>query len=206
MELRNKTVSFITLGCKVNQYETDGMCHLLEQEGCIPVSEQEAADITIVNTCAVTNIAARKSRQMLRRVKKKKKDAVLIAAGCYIQNAEQLFQELPEVDLFLGNNQKRHIAEFLKLYQGERDRQTYKVDINQPVEYEEFSCVEAKEHTRAFLKIQDGCNQFCSYCIIPYVRGRVRSRMPSDIVREAYSLAEKGYRELVLTGIHISSY
>ena len=206
MELKNKTVSFITLGCKVNQYETDGMCHLLEQEGCIPVSEQEAADITIVNTCAVTNIAARKSRQMLRRVKKRKPDAVVIAAGCYIQNVEQVLEELPEVDIFLGNNQKRHIAQFLKLYEGVQDRQAYRIDINQTVEYEEFSQVGIKEHTRAFIKIQDGCNQFCSYCIIPYVRGRVRSRKPSEICLEAQMLADSGYKELVLTGIHISSY
>lgn len=206
MELRNKTVSFITLGCKVNQYETDGMCHLLEQEGCIFVPEQEKADIAIVNTCAVTNIASRKSRQMLHRVKKKNPDAILIAAGCYIQNVEQVLRELPEVDIFLGNNQKRHIAEFLKLYQKRQDRQAHKIDINHTSEYEEFSCIGSSGHTRAFVKIQDGCNQFCSYCIIPYVRGRVRSRKPSDICAEAETLAARGYRELVLTGIHISSY
>lgn len=206
MELRNKTVSFTTLGCKVNQYETDKMCHLLEQEGCIPVSGQEAADIAVVNTCAVTNIASRKSRQMLHRVKKNNPAAVLIAAGCYIQNVEQVVRELPEVDIFLGNNQKKYIAEFLKLYQKGQARQAHKIDINHTHEYEEFSCVGSSEHTRAFVKIQDGCNQFCSYCIIPYVRGRVRSRKLSDICAEAEVLADRGYRELVLTGIHISSY
>lgn len=206
MHKESRTVAFLTLGCKVNQYETDGMAQLLEKAGYRVVTLEEGADVTIVNTCAVTNIAERKSRQMMRRAKEKNKNTVLVAAGCYIQNVENTLEELPEVDLFLGNNQKNHIVAFLEEYFHNQQRCNHRIDVNHTSEYEEFSIGATREHTRAYVKIQDGCNQFCSYCIIPYVRGRVRSRELEDIIKEVEQLAVEGYREIVLTGIHISSY
>ena len=210
-----KTVAFITLGCKVNQYETDGMAQQLKEAGYELVSQEAGADVTIINTCAVTNIAQRKSRQMMSRARKKNPNTVLVAAGCYIQNAEKELDALKEVDLFLGNNQKNEIVSFLNAYFANRNAEhpnsvteahKHIIDINHTSEYEEFSIASTKEHTRAYVKIQDGCNQFCSYCIIPYVRGRVRSRKAEDIVNETKKLMQQGYKEIVLTGIHISSY
>ena len=210
-----KTVAFITLGCKVNQYETDGMAQQLKEAGYTLCSYEEGADVTIINTCAVTNMAQRKSRQMMSRARKKNPDTVLVAAGCYIQNAEKELEELKEVDMFLGNNQKNEIVPFLEAYFANRKEtkavnahsgEKHIIDINHTSEYEEFSIASTKEHTRAYVKIQDGCNQFCSYCIIPYVRGRVRSRKAKEIVKETKNLIAQGYKEIVLTGIHISSY
>ncbi len=206
MSTEQKTVSFITLGCKVNQYESDGMAELLKKAGYKIVPDQTPSDVTVVNTCAVTNIASRKSRQMMHRAKKRNPDTVLVAAGCYIQSMEKELEQLPEVDIFLGNNQKNEIVAFLQEYFAGRGESTHLIDINHSSSYEEFSIGATKEHTRAYVKIQDGCNQFCSYCIIPYVRGRVRSRQMEDILKEAVTLAMDGYEELVLTGIHISSY
>ena len=201
-----KTVALITLGCKVNQYETDGMAQKLKEAGYQIVPLETGADITIVNTCAVTNMAQRKSRQMMSRAKKKNPDTILVAAGCYIQNAEKTLDELKEVDIFLGNNQKHEIVKYIEEYLKSHSQTSHLIDINHTSEYEEFSLASTAEHTRAYVKIQDGCNQFCSYCIIPYVRGRVRSRNSDDIVKEAKKLVKDGYQEIVLTGIHISSY
>ena len=207
-----KTVAFITLGCKVNQYETDGMAQQLKEAGYELCSYEEGADVTIINTCAVTNMAQRKSRQMMSRARKKNPNTILVAAGCYIQNAEKELEDLKEVDMFLGNNQKNEIVAFLEEYQKHHQSNpqakadTHIIDINHTDAYEEFSIASTKENTRAYVKIQDGCNQFCSYCIIPYVRGRVRSRAAKDILQETKKLVDQGYQEIVLTGIHISSY
>ncbi len=206
MKFAQQTVSFVTLGCKVNQYESDAMAKKLEEEGFKIIKEQELADITIINTCAVTGVAEQKSRQMMSRAKKRNPKTVLVVAGCYVQNMEEALKTFPDVDIFLGNNKKKNIAEYLKAYLNNRERQSYIIDINSKTEYESLSIDSTKEHTRAYVKIQDGCNQFCSYCIIPYVRGRVRSRALEDIVSEVYGLVDKGYKEIVLTGIHISSY
>lgn len=206
MKNQERTVRFITLGCKTNQYETDGMAQRMQAAGYRVVTEDVGTDITVVNTCAVTNIAERKSRQMMRRAKKLNPDTILIAAGCYIQNVEATLDQLEEVDIFLGNNQKQYIVDYVASYEENLQPVAHVIDINHTSEYEEFSISGTKEHTRAYIKVQDGCNQFCSYCIIPYVRGRVRSRAQSEIVCEAQKLAEDGFKEIVLTGIHISSY
>ena len=279
--LKGKKIAVLTLGCKVNQYETDGMREELERVGCEFVNFEEGADIYLVNTCSVTNMAERKSRQMLHRARKLNPKAVVVAIGCYVQAAPQEVQEDLAVDILIGNNCKKNITEILEKYlknqiniqegneekigtlenEEEKEKQhTYgknewkriekcdfknrtsekqvvkeyhknetnkKVDedllssicqnqieasvprwipIEETEEYEELFLTHMQEHTRAYIKIQDGCNQFCSYCIIPYVRGRIRSRKPEDILEEVRRLAEGGCKEVVLTGIHLSSY
>lgn len=247
-----KSVALHNLGCKVNAYEMDYMQQMLQEKGYKIVPFDEAADIYIVNTCTVTNIADRKSRQMLHRAKKRNPDAVVVAVGCYVQTGQDTLEKDGAVDLAIGNNRKKDLVEILEVYlesrqadgpaeseQGERagaaadreeaadgmcgaeraDREEASgrterdapqvvietVDIAR-APYEEMTLKTTAEHTRAYIKIQDGCNQFCSYCIIPYARGRVRSREEADILREARGMAQTGYREIVLTGIHISSY
>lgn len=208
------------LGCKVNAYETEAMQQQLEAAGYEIVSFQEQADVYVINTCSVTNIADRKSRQMLHRAKKMNPDGVVVAVGCYVQAAKESLKKDRAVDLVVGNNKKKDLAEILEEYFVRQEQQkapdaayeernaagSYVIDIGKTREYENLSIEKEAEHTRAFIKIQDGCNQFCSYCIIPYTRGRVRSRNPEDIVREVRKLACKGYQEIVLTGIHLSSY
>ncbi len=201
-----KSVSFLTLGCKVNQYESDGMAELLKANGYDVLPWGEKSDVSIVNTCAVTNIASRKSRQMLNRAKKINPDTVLVACGCYIQSVDDVLNTLPEVDIFLGNNQKNRIVEFLDEYYKNKTRQDHIIDINRESAYESFAINNTVANTRAYVKVQDGCNRFCTYCIIPYVRGRVRSRSMEGIVREVESLAASGYKEIVVTGIHVTSY
>jgi len=200
-----KSVAFHTLGCKVNAYETEAMQKELADAGYEIRSFGDTADVYVVNTCSVTNIADRKSRQMLHRAKALNPDAVVVAAGCYAQGAKDTLKEDLAVDIILGNHEKRDIARVLAEYfDGGSTPEV--AEIGGVRDYDEFSTGGSTDHTRAFLKIQDGCNQFCSYCIIPYVRGRVRSRRPEEILLEAERFAEKGYREIVLTGIHLSSY
>ncbi len=193
------------LGCKVNAYETEAMQELLEQAGYEICSFQEQADVYIINTCTVTNMADRKSRQMIHRARRMNPDAVIAAAGCYVQVADA--QELDrDIDIVIGNNQKKELVSILDEYMQRKEQTVRIVDINHTREYEELKMTKTAEHTRAYLKVQDGCNQFCTYCIIPYARGRVRSRALPDVVDEVRRLAEHGYREIVLTGIHLSSY
>ena len=209
-----KSVALHNLGCKVNGYEMDVMQQMLQEKGYKIVSFDEQADIYIVNTCTVTNIADRKSRQMLHRAKKKNPDAIVVAVGCYVQAGGEEVLKDEGIDLAVGNNRKKDLVAILEKYMEEgpanSNRKTLEhttiIDIGKTVEYEEMRLQETSGHTRAYIKIQDGCNQFCSYCIIPYARGRVRSRSQEDILTEVRGLAEKGYKETVLTGIHISSY
>lgn len=215
-----KKVALHNLGCKVNAYETEAMQEMLENHGYEIVPFKEGADIYIINTCTVTNMADRKSRQMLHRAKKMNPEAVVVACGCYVQAMKDQVDE--SIDIVVGNNRKKDIVEILAEYEenigdqkelvAKNDEQTKKsiqtemIDINHTKEYEELSLSQTVEHTRAYIKVQDGCNQFCSYCIIPYARGRVRSRERAHVVDEVRKLAENGYKEVVLTGIHLSSY
>ena len=202
-----KRAALHNLGCKVNAYETEAMQELLEQEGYEIVPFHEDADVYIINTCTVTNMAARKSRQMLHRAKKKNPDAVVVACGCYVQAKQDEIDE--SIDIVVGNNRKKNIVEILAEYEASKEKQTVQkevIDINHTDEYEELHLTKTAEHTRAYIKVQDGCNQFCSYCIIPFARGRVRSRSYDSVIAEVKKLAEGGYKEVVLTGIHLSSY
>ncbi len=252
-----KRAAFHTLGCKVNTYETDAMQQMLEEAGYTIVPFSEEADVYIINTCSVTNIADRKSRQMLHRAKKKNPHAIVVAAGCYVQTATEQAKKDASIDILIGNNQKQHLVALLEEYENRKkhlaelleeydhrkqqeaelleecdhrkkqeaeNHEEYDVrkqemaaafegnlvdviDINHKQQsYEELKVSSPTDHTRAFLKVQDGCNQFCSYCIIPYARGRVRSRAMDDVLAETRRLAENGFQEIVLTGIHLSSY
>lgn len=200
-----KTVAYHNLGCKVNAYEMDAMLQALRQKGYQIVSFEEKADIYIVNTCTVTNIADRKSRQMLHKAKKLNPEGIVVAVGCYVQSDTQAVASDEAVDLVIGNNKKKDLVGILEGY-FEGVEQESVIDINHTLEYEEMKLTATEEHTRAYIKIQDGCNQFCTYCMIPYARGRVRSRQKSDILEEIRGLVDAGYKEFVLTGIHISSY
>jgi len=202
--IKNKKAAFLTLGCKVNSYETEAMQALLLAAGATIVDFNEVADIYVVNTCSVTNMADRKSRQMLHRAKKKNPDAVVVAAGCYAQTADEVSMKENGIDVIIGNNQKKQIVEILEQHMAGVENK--RLEIGKETEYEELSLDTQVEHTRAYIKIQDGCNQFCSYCIIPYARGRIRSRNPQDVLEEVKRLAASGYQEVVLTGIHLSSY
>ena len=201
-----KKVALHNLGCKVNAYEVEAMQQLLENAGYEIVPFGEGAEVYVINTCTVTNIADRKSRQMLHKAKKMNPDAIVVATGCYAQADTERLKEDLSVDLILGNNQKRQIVEALEEYEKEHAKQVQVIEINHTKEYEELSIASTAEHVRAYIKVQDGCNQFCTYCIIPFARGRVRSRKIEDVLREVETLAAKGYREVVLTGIHLSSY
>ena len=201
-----KKVALHNLGCKVNAYEVEAMQQLLENAGYEIVPFGEGAEVYVINTCTVTNIADRKSRQMLHKAKKMNPDAIVVATGCYAQADTERLKEDLSVDLILGNNQKRQIVEVLEEYEKEHAKQVQVIEINHTKEYEELSIASTAEHVRAYIKVQDGCNQFCTYCIIPFARGRVRSRKIEDVLREVETLAAKGYREVVLTGIHLSSY
>lgn len=205
-----KTVAFCTLGCKVNQYETDAMRGSFEAEGYEVKEFSQEASVYVINTCTVTNMADRKSRQMMHRAKKKNPDGIIVAVGCYVQAAKEQLEEDTLIDLVIGNNMKSRVVQIVEQYiQDNRhteDRDAYVADIAHSHEYETMHIETVSEHTRAYIKIQDGCNQFCSYCIIPYARGRVRSRKMEDILQEVRNLTANGYKEIVLTGIHISSY
>ena len=234
-----KSVAFHNLGCKVNSYEIDVMQQMLQEKGYEIVPFEHAADIYIVNTCTVTNMADRKSRQMLHRAKQKNPQAVVVAVGCYVQTGKEAVEQDECIDLAVGNNRKKDLVSILEAFLQEREaaadvrnddqtaeaakmqeiveqkmppaawktlNDTTVIDINSTYEYEEMTLKQTAEHTRAYIKIQDGCNQFCSYCVIPYARGRVRSRKAEDILAEISGIVVAGYREIVLTGIHISSY
>ena len=200
-----RRAAFHTLGCKVNAYETEAMEELLQTAGYDIVPFTEQADVYVVNTCSVTNMAERKSRQMLHRAKKLNPEAVVVATGCYVQVSEEEARADAAVDLVLGNNQKRQIVTALDAYFEGRTFDDVLADVEKE-QYEELEVSTVLEHTRAFVKVQDGCNQFCSYCIIPYARGRVRSRRMENVIAEIKRLAESGIQEVVLTGIHLSSY
>ena len=200
-------VALHNLGCKVNAYEIEAMQQLLEEAGYEIVPFEPGADIYVINTCTVTNIADRKSRQMLHKAKKMNPEAIVVATGCYVQTGGEKLEKDEAIDLVLGNNQKINIVEALAEYaENKPGHGSHVIKINQTKEYEELSIDRTAEHVRAYIKVQDGCNQFCTYCIIPYARGRVRSRNIKSVLKEVRALAEKGYKEVVLTGIHLSSY
>ena len=201
-----KKAALHNLGCKVNAYEVEAMQQLLEEAGYEIVPFEPGADVYVINTCTVTNIADRKSRQMLHKAKKMNPDAIVVATGCYAQTDTAHLDEDSAVDLILGNNRKKNIVEALREYEQKHSKQSDVIKINQTKEYEALSISRTAEHVRAYIKVQDGCNQFCTYCIIPYARGRVRSRRKEDVLEEIRGLAERGYKEVVLTGIHLSSY
>lgn len=201
-----KKAALHNLGCKVNAYETEAMQQMLEEAGYEIVPFSEKADVYVINTCSVTNMADRKSRQMLHRARKMNPDAVVVAAGCYVQAQAEKQVIDPCIDIVLGNNKKQDLLTALQAYEEAHGDLREVIDINHTKEYENLHLTKQGEHTRAYIKVQDGCNQFCSYCIIPYARGRVRSRAKEDVVAEVTDLAKNGYQEVVLTGIHLSSY
>ena len=202
-----KKAALHNLGCKVNAYETEAMQQLLEEAGYEIVPFSEYADVYVINTCSVTNMADRKSRQMLHKAKKQNPDAVIVGAGCYVQTKEAQALVDESINIVIGNNKKSELVALLEEYDKTHKKCSRVVDINhEKQDYEEMFLDHTAEHTRAFIKVQDGCNQFCSYCIIPFARGRVRSRKLDDVVCEVSKLAQNGFKEVVLTGIHLSSY
>ena len=208
----SKVVRFVTLGCKVNQYETNAMAQKFLEKGyqiieeITPENEDIKPDICIINTCTVTNMSDRKSRQMLRRMKEKNPSTIVVAVGCYAQVAKKELAKIPEIDLVLGNNEKVEIVKFVEEYINNHINNVELDDVMYSKEFSDFGNVTYTEKTRAVIKIQDGCDRFCSYCIIPYARGRVRSRKPENIISEITQIASKGIKEVVITGIHIASY
>ena len=202
-----KNISFYTLGCKVNQYETNAMMQKFQEAGYKIVDINEnISDVCVINTCTVTNMSDRKSRQMLRKIKEKNNNAIIIATGCYAQVAKKQLEEMPEVDIILGNDEKNDIVYYLEKYIKNQQPIIEVQDINEQKEFRDMGQITYTEKTRAVIKVQDGCNQFCSYCLIPYARGRVRSRKPESILKEIEQIANKGIKEVVITGIHIASY
>lgn len=206
VNIKGKRVAIYTLGCKVNQYESDCMAEALNKEGCISVSFDECADIYIINTCAVTNMAERKSRQIIHRAKKINPNAVVAACGCYVQAAKEQLEADLGIDIIIGNNRKKDIARLLDEYLAANSVEDNFIDINDTCEYEDMTMVKPQEHCRAYVKVQDGCNNFCTYCIIPYTRGRIRSRAIDDVLEEVKGLIAQGIKEVVITGINLSSY
>ena len=208
----NKIVSFITLGCKVNQYETNAMAQKFLEKGYqiieeeTPENEEIKPDICIINTCTVTNMSDRKSRQMLRRMKDINKNAIIVACGCYVQVSKEEVEQMEEIDFVLGNNEKKNIVEYVEKYIEENKKEENMEDVMQQREFVDFGDVTYTEKTRAVIKVQDGCDRFCSYCIIPYARGRVRSRKPQSVISEIEKIAKQGIQEVVVTGIHVASY
>lgn len=200
------TAALHNLGCKVNSYETDVMQQMLVEAGYEIRDFNDSADVYIINTCTVTNMADRKSRQMLHKAKSRNENSIVVAVGCYAQAAGEKLLEDSSVDIVIGNNRKKDLVRILEEYRKEHRAEDTLIDINHTTEYETLMLGQTSGHTRAYIKIQDGCNQFCSYCIIPFARGRVRSREAEDIEAEVTALAGKGYKEIVITGIHISSY
>ena len=201
-----KTVAFYTLGCKVNQYETNAMEQQFIQNNYKIVENTEKADIYVINTCTVTNMADRKSRQMLRRVKEINKSAIIVVCGCYAQVAKSEIQQIPEVDIILGINEKNKIVQIVEEYLANKDNIIEVADVSKQKEFLDFGDVTYTEKNRAVIKVQDGCNMFCSYCLIPYARGRIRSRKIENVVSEIEKIAKQGIKEVVITGIHVASY
>ena len=202
----NKKVAFCSLGCKVNQYETNAMAQKFVANGYKIVEFDEYADIYIVNTCTVTNIADRKSRQMLRRAKEINKDATLVACGCYAQVAKEELKKIPEIDLIIGNNEKNDIISIIENHIAQKGTEDIVSDVMYKLDYVELGTTTYTEKTRAVIKIQDGCDRFCSYCLIPYARGHIRSRKIENVIEEIKKVVEEGINEVVITGIHIASY
>ena len=202
-----KKVSFYTLGCKVNQYETNAMAQKFKEAGYEIVDmNDDISDICIVNTCTVTNMSDRKSRHSLRRVKEKNPSAIIAAVGCYAQVAKNDLEIMSEIDIVLGNEEKANIVQYVEKFMGNQNKLIEIEDIASKKEFEDMGQITYTEKTRAFIKVQDGCNQFCSYCIIPYARGRVRSRNAESIIKEITQIAQNGIKEVVITGIHVASY
>ena len=210
--IKGLKVALHNLGCKVNSYEMDVMSQKLSDAGCVIVPFNEKADVYIINTCTVTNIADRKSRQMLHKSKKENPDAIVVAVGCYVETGMDGVKKDEAIDLAVGNNKKSEIADILSEFvaaRGDFDKTMggkSVIDINHTDVYEEMRLTDLPEHTRAYIKVQDGCNQFCTYCVIPYARGRVRSRDMGDVIEEVKDLSLKGCKEVVITGIHVGSY
>ena len=206
--MEKRKVAFLTLGCKVNQYETNGMIQEFQKNGYEIVEFLEKADIYVVNTCTVTNMSDRKSRQMLRQAKKNNSEAIVVAVGCYVQVAKEDVEKLEEIDLVLGTNEKTNIIKYVEEYMSSKDDSyvTQIDDVMHNQNYGDFGSVTYTEKTRAVIKVQDGCDRFCSYCIIPYARGRVRSRKPESVINEITEIAKNGIKEVVITGIHVASY
>ncbi len=201
-----RTVAFYTLGCKVNQYETNAMEQQFIQNNYKIVENTEKADIYVINTCTVTNMADRKSRQMLRRVKEINQSAVIVVCGCYAQVAKTELEEIPEVDIILGINEKNKIVQIVEEYLASKNNIIEVADVSKQKEFLDFGDVTYTEKNRAVIKVQDGCNMFCSYCLIPYARGRIRSRKIENVVSEIEKIAKQGIKEVVITGIHVASY
>ena len=201
-----KKVAFCSLGCKVNQYETNAMAQSFIERGYKVVEFDEFADIYIVNTCTVTSIADKKSRQMLRRAKEINKNSVLVACGCYAQVAPEEVKKIDEIDLIVGNNEKKDIIEIIENHIKENGTEFQVSDVMYKEEYVEFGPTTYTEKTRAVIKVQDGCDRFCSYCLIPYARGHIRSRKPENVIEEVKDIVSKGFKEIVVTGIHVASY
>lgn len=201
-----KKAATLTLGCKVNQYETDAVTQMLENAGYQIVPFEEEADVYIINTCSVTNVADKKSMKMIRRAKKKNPHAVIVAMGCFVQAKAEELENSEFIDILIGNNKKKEMVSVLEEYFETHNKTAQVIDLFHTKDYEELSLKKQVEHTRAYIKVQDGCNQFCSYCIIPYTRGRARSRKKEQILEEIKNLGKEGYKEVVLTGIHLSSY
>jgi threonylcarbamoyladenosine tRNA methylthiotransferase MtaB len=212
--MTNKRVAFCTLGCKVNQYETNAMMQEFMKHEWEIVDFEEVANAYIINTCTVTNMADRKSRQMIRRVKEINPEAILVAVGCYAQVAKEELEKIPEIDLILGTNEKKNIYNLVNELVQDRnligkEEKNQKIDITDVLhceEYAEFGEVTFTEKTRAVIKVQDGCDRFCSYCIIPFARGHIRSRKPENVISEITKIAKIGIKEVVITGIHLASY
>ncbi len=211
--MKQGNIAFLTLGCKVNQYETNAMAQKFKEEG-YEVIEYESSDIKsgteidiyVINTCTVTNISDRKSRQILRKVKEHNPNAIIVATGCYAQVAKEVLNNMEEIDLVLGNNEKKDIVQYVEQFKENNNRISEVKDAFEPKEFSEFGTTTYTEKTRAAIKVQDGCDRFCTYCIIPYARGRVRSRRPEKIIEEIKEISKKGIKEVVITGIHIASY
>lgn len=211
MKMRNKdiimkTVAFYTLGCKVNQYESEAISSLFEQKGYDVVPFEQSSDVYIINTCTVTNLSDRKSRQAIRKAKKNNPNSIVAVMGCYAQTASEDVMKLPEVDLVIGTKDRKKIIEYISRIEAGECRINAVDNIMSTRDFEELKVTTYKERTRAYLKIQEGCSQFCSYCIIPYARGPIRSRKPEDIIEEVKGLSQNGFFEIVLTGIHLASY
>ncbi|MCR5785954.1 MAG: tRNA (N(6)-L-threonylcarbamoyladenosine(37)-C(2))-methylthiotransferase MtaB [Eubacterium sp.] len=204
---RGKRAALHNLGCKTNAYETEAMAEILKDDGYTIVDFSEKADVYVINTCTVTNIADRKSRQMLHRAKKMNPEAIVCACGCYVQTADMKnFEDDDSIDVFIGTNEKSRIAEGIDEYIKTGKKVKYIADLSKEKDYENMRVRVSESHARAFVKVQDGCNRFCSYCIIPFARGRLRSARPEDVIEEVSGLAKRGFKEVVLTGIHITSY
>ena len=201
-----KSIAFYTLGCKVNQYETNGMIQEFKNAGYEIVEFEGKADIYIINTCTVTNMSDKKSRQIIRRTKELNKDSIVVAVGCYAQVAKDKLKEIEQIDLILGNEEKKDIIQYIEQYMLENKKIENVTDIAEKKEFSDFGVVDYTDKTRAVIKVQDGCDRFCTYCIIPYARGRVRSRKPDSIIEEVNAIAKKDIKEIVITGIHITSY